>query len=106
MSDSKSGKISEGKVGSVKESEEDAATSSSSDSTPETVGDFYNRIDQKVQDFALEFLNFLPKSDAVEANIQIIADRLLTVKESAKLLVNNYIVEKNKIKTDKETKDD
>ncbi len=44
----------------------------------------------------MDLVNFLPKSPATYFNSQIVVDRLLTVKESAKLLVNNYMVAKSK----------
>lgn len=61
-----------------------------------TVKDVYAQVDSMVQKFTMDFMNFLPKSPAVEVNIQIIADRLLTIKESAKLLINNFVIARDK----------
>jgi len=74
---------------------EDKTTSETTENK-RTVDDVYNEIDQRVQTFAKDFLNFLPKNDTVAVNIQLIADRLLTIKESAKLLVNNFVISSDK----------
>ena len=77
--------------------------------TATTVQDVYDEIDGRVQKFTKEFIDFLPSSDATSFNAQLIVDRLLTVKESAKLLINNFMVDKIKKEEEaenKENKDD
>lgn len=85
----------------------DDSTTKKTEEKKTTVEDMYNEVDSRIQKFTMEFMNFLPKSDAVAVNIQLIADRLLTVKESAKLLINNFVIAADtSLAEDKENKDD
>lgn len=71
-----------------------------------TVEDFHDLINEEISEFSLYFLALMPKSQVVAPNIQILADRLMSVKESAKLLVNNFVVDQSKQQENKESTND
>jgi hypothetical protein len=56
----------------------------------QTLEQVYQKIDEKVHAFIKEFIDFLPTTADVTINMNLVVDKLLSVKESAKLLVNNY----------------
>ena len=55
-----------------------------------SIDEVYAEIDARVHGFIKEFIEFLPTTADVSVNMNIVVDKLLSAKESAKLLVNNY----------------
>ena len=55
-----------------------------------TQEEVYQNIDGAVHKFVAEFLNILPASPDVGVHYTILVDKILSVKETAKLLVNTY----------------
>lgn len=66
-----------------------------------SLGEAYKKIENTIDNFANQFMEFLPNTNGVELERLLILDKILGLKETSKILVDNIVIAQTKGKESK-----
>ena len=61
-----------------------------------SLGEAYKKVNDTVDNFARQFMDFLPNHGDVELERLLVLDKILGIKETSKILIDNIVISQTK----------